>query len=381
VVDASPSNHWRWNTAMCRKQLNLTRKVSWFMLGAALSVIRADSQTPVTVAQLREYLSSKHVAQASDAEVADRLGSVLLTEQLTTMTLNEIQARTVLGPRATEQLALLAAESILKVPPATELPSLVAPDLASQREIAGRAVAYVDQAVHHLPDFLATRVTISFDDMQRPSRKGSRPKAVLHFMRETRHEIAYRNHQEASTAVADDDQPSLQEVFSTWGEFGPVLNMVLSPSFKDSLVWNRWQKDQDGGIVAVYRYTVPRAASHYAIDLCCYVHFHDRPGYHGEIYIVPSSGAIERITAAPEYGDDAPIEFSGIAIQYGHVDLGGRMYICPIRSVGISAIRIPDSTSDSGFVTTRFVNMVRFVNYHKFGSSSRIVPFGGPKPD
>lgn len=366
---------------MCRKQLNLTRKVFWFLLGAAVSVFPTHSQTPVTVAQLQEYLCSKQIAKVPDAEVADRLSSVLLTEQLTSMTLDEIQEKASLGPKASEQLALLAAQSALKVPPTKELLSLAVPDLVSQREIADRAIAYVDQAVDHLPDFLATRVTISYDDTPRESRQGSNPKAILHFIGETRREIAYRNYLETGNAVGNHNQPRIQDGSSTWGEFGPVLSMVLGHAFKDSLVWNRWQKDQDGGIVAVYRYAVPRAASHYVIDLCCYRYFHDQPGYHGEIYINFSTGAIERITAEPEYDDDAPIESSGIAIEYGRVDIGGSMYICPIRSVGISSIRIPDSTSDYSFVSTRFVNVVRFVNYHKFGSSSRIVSPGESKPN
>jgi hypothetical protein len=366
---------------MYRNQLKRTRKVFLFLLGAAVSGSPAEPQTPVTVAQLRQYLSSKQVSKASDVEVADRLGSVLLTEQLTSMTLNEIQAKMALGPKASEQLALLAAESALKVPPVNELPSLVQPDPGSQRQIAGRAIAYVDQTLDHLPDFLATRVTISFDDTPRTVSKGSNPKAILHFARETHREIAYRNHQEQSTVGADNLQ-SFQDAFSTWGEFGPVLNMVLRDTFKDSLIWDRWQKDQDGRVVAVYRYAVPRAASHYAIDLCCYpVHFHDQPGYHGEMYINPSTGAIDRITAEPEYEDNSPIESSGIAIQYSRVDIGGQIYVCPTNSIAISAIRTPDPTSDHGFVKTKFLNVVRFVNYHKFGSSSRIVSSGESKPD
>ena len=121
----------------------------------------------------------------------------------------------------------------------------------------------------------------------------------------------------------------LQDSFTTWGEFGPVLTMVLGDAFRDSLVWKRWQKSENGETVAVYGYTVPRAASHYAIDLCCDPSFRDQPGYHGEIYVDPSTGVIDRITAEPEYDESAPIKYSGIAIQYGRVNIEGRFYVCP----------------------------------------------------
>ena len=98
---------------------------------------------------------------------------MLLNEQLTSATLRDIEGKAQLGPKASEQLTILAAESALKVPPAKELPALAAPDVTAQREIADRAFTYIDQAVNHLPDFLATRVTISFDDKPWISRRGT----------------------------------------------------------------------------------------------------------------------------------------------------------------------------------------------------------------
>src|SRR5215469_17201945 len=83
-----------------------------------------------------------------------------------------------------------------------------------------------------------------------------------------------------------------------WGSSAPsspssstILRTVPSPT------WDRWETDPVHGGLAVFRYEVPRSASHHLVDFCCYrapedeasedeaqeLSFRDHPAYHGEV--------------------------------------------------------------------------------------------------
>ena len=91
------------------------------------------------------------------------------------------------------------------------------------------AIEYVDDALQHLPDFLALRTTDSFDNTpQQAGPKHGKPKAELRLVRESRREIAYRNGKEIVDSASTDPGNSQPESstftgFTTKGEFGPVL--------------------------------------------------------------------------------------------------------------------------------------------------------------
>jgi hypothetical protein len=346
--------------------------------------------TRVSVAQLEQYLTSKQASRESDSEVADRLESVELTEQLTARTLARIASERKVGPRTAEQLRLIAASSIFCAPPAAELPARAAPDQVEQGRMMDSAVEYVNGVLQRLPDFLAIRTTDTFDNTPKEgTSKHAKPKAELRLVLETRREIAYRNGQEAVGSAPDDSGKSPAESasasagFTTKGEFGSVLKTVLGDSFKGSVVWSRWQMSESGALVAVFHYSVPRLDSHYLVDFCCYGKSEDDPaqrnftyraGYHGELYVDPETGVVDRIALEAELTEDAPVMISETAVQYGHVDIGGKDYICPVHSVAVSQVHNPAMEVGDKIGPQRLVNVVRFSNYHKFASTLRIVP-------
>jgi hypothetical protein len=344
--------------------------------------------TRVTVAQLEQYLLSKEASKESDAAIADTLGAAELTEQMTESALARICSETRLGPKSSEQLDLLAASSIFNAPPAVELPATPAPDAIAQQQIIDSARNFVNVTLHQFPDFLASRVTRSFDDTpELTSSKHPEQKIQLHFVGESRRDVAFRSGQEAV-----DPKPEASENgefharvpfgLSTSGEFGPILRIVLTDSFQGNVVWTRWQNSAAGALLAVFHYSVPRAASHNLIDLCCYqrskfeaglLTFRDTPGYHGDIYIDPATGIIDRITVEAELREIDPVLASGIAVQYAQVDIGGRKYSCPIRGVAVSVVCNFQAESIDGVGRERHVNEVSFLNYHKFVSTARIL--------
>jgi hypothetical protein len=344
------------------------------LIAPAISV-RAQSR--VTVAQLQEFLTSRRAAKESDSDLAEQLSSVTLSQQLTQTTLSRLLAGSNIGPKTAGQLQLLAFASIFNAPPPAELPASAAPDSAAQQKMIAAAVNYVNTSLHQLPDFLATRDTLSFANTPGQSdRKHVKPKATMHIVRESHREIAYRNGREVA------DAGSAASGFTTWGEFGPILKTVLGDSFAGSVIWVRWQTSESGVPVAVFRFSVPKDASHYLVDFCCYrkaeddpmeYPFRARPGYHGELYVDLATGVIDRITLQADLNDDDPVTTSGIAVQYGKVEIGGKNYICPTQGIAVSDVHNLVMESVDHIGPEKHINVVRFLNYHKFGSTSRIL--------
>lgn len=345
--------------------------VAFFVLPIPLG-----AQVGVTVAQLQRFLTSKQAAKESDADLAIQLSSVVLSEQLTPVTLSRLLAEADIGPKIAEQLQLLAFASVFNPPPRVEIPNAPLPDSAARQRIISAAVSYVNTTLHQLPDFLATRTTLSFEKtLAQKGPKHPRPKTTMQLARRSNHEVAYLNGREMK------DPNSTDSGLTTWGEFGPILKTVFADSFVGNVEWIRWQSSETGTLLAVFRFSVPQSASHYLIDFCCYrkskedpqeYSFRYKPGYHGELYIDPATGAIDRITLQSELTDADPVTASSIAVQYGHVDIGGKNYVCPIQGIAVSEVHNLVMESD-GVGLEKHINVVQFLNYHKFGSTSRIL--------
>ena len=102
--------------------------------------------------------------------------------------------------------------------------------------------------------------------------------------------------------------------------------------------------------------------------------------YHGEIAINSATGTILRLTVMAESDPSLPIIRGDIMVQYGPVEIGGKTYICPVKSVSVAEGRtaIVRQERIQGTSTSRaetiLLNDVAFGNYHVFRSESRIVP-------
>jgi len=74
----------------------------------------------------------------------------------------------------------------------------------------------------------------------------------------------------------------------------------------------------------------------------------------------------------------AVVSGAGIAIEYAATDIGGRSYICPVRSVSMLHAHTEQksgaisATNHEGPVKT-FLNDVRFSNYRRFGSETKVL--------
>jgi len=366
--------------------------LAFILSGSAVPVL---AMHPVTVAQLEQMLLQQRSAHKSDSSIVQELSEVKLSEELTAPTLKRITAESEAGPQTAQALDLLADESALLAPPAAEIPADPRPDMAAQRNLFTAAVDYVVKTIRSLPDFLAVRETRSFDDSPLViGRAGFAPLTPLHLVGTFRRDITYREGKEvieAGEVAAKSKSESGPAGLTTWGEFGPVLAIILGDSLKGRVTWSRWEQGPTGR-VAVFHYAVPQAGSNYHVDFCCAwqefnrvgepkpMSYHGTPGYHGELYLDPSTGAIMRVTLEAELSPDTIIRRAAISVQYGPVEIGGANYICPIRSIAISQdMARPGIASEDAVPLTR-INETDFVGYHRFGSASRILAGNDAQP-
>jgi VWFA-related protein len=369
-------------------------RIAALVLIMIASALPAFATQTLTVAQLEQMLARQRSERKSDSSTAHDLTEVTLTEELTGPTLKRITADAGPGPQTTQALELLADESALLAPPEAEIPTDPKPDMNAQRAMLTGAINYVVTTLRHLPDFLAVRETRSFDDSPLLiSHTGYAPIAPMHLVGTFQRDITYRDGKEvnqAEKAAAKHKNEEGPTGLTTWGEFGPVLTTVLADAVKGRITWSRWEQTP-AGRAAVYHYSVPSAISHYHVDYCCAwqqlslqlegrptedqptLSYHGTPGYHGDLYIDPSTGVILRLTLEAELDASAIIRRAAMSVQYGSVEIGGTNYNCPLNGIAISQVMDRVGTVVGGAPPQTRVNETTFIGYHRFGTTMRIL--------
>ena len=373
------------------------RKLAFFLLMLVMTA-PACAVRRITVDQLQQVLASEH--GKPDARVAQLLSSFELDERLDGERLANWQSE-MPGPESRRALVLLADLSAFMIPPPSEIPATAPPDLATQRELISAVVDYATKATHQLPNFLATRDTIRFEDNPPSTRADSSliPYKPLHAVQRLSATVVYRDGQEVDSGrnPAGQSQPSAQGLITS-GEFGPVIGTVLVDAAQGKLTWSHWEKGARGP-VAIFRYIVPRNESHYEVKFCCVSGesidgvVARKTGFHGEMAIDPASGAIMRLTLRADLGPADKIVRADILVEYGPVDIGGQTYICPVKSISISVAPAPPAQmldlrhnafaeealkGDRSPGLQTKLNDVVFDQYHVFRTEARV--FTGDTP-
>ncbi len=343
----------------------------------------------LTVAQLEEVIRR----QAADSGLPRRLGDMELTERL--MPGRRAQLLALLhDDRGREALTALADISEFLPPPAGEALADPFPGREAVSDLLKRTVDYVADATHKLPDFFAARTAIAYQEPQIRDDSPCHPPAPEQPLRvafTARSTVHYRNGDEVVEAEKTRHKKLLNQrehALDTHGIFGPVLAAVLAAATdrKSTLTWSRWERTEQGKL-AVFRFLIP--FSIFKITHCCLPEgdgtkvYHATPGYRGEFAVDPGSGAIMRMAIEADLREDrdprSPLIRSAQLIEYGPVEIGGKRYICPQRSVSVVRGRTNVVMYDWGIPFIVFgpfetlVNDFTFSEYHKFGSESRIL--------
>jgi hypothetical protein len=337
----------------------------------------------VTVKDVQRILTEDK--NERDAQVAHRLSGLALTQRMSDATLGSLE-KSVPGKKSRWALIALADASVFLDPEPADLIPQAPPDLDEQRHIGTLTGEYLVRTLPKLPDFYATRTTVRFaDDVRRANHaKATSPyDSSWRELSSSNAIVAYRDGKEVVNPREWGKHPSRphDRGLITRGTFGPILSIVIEDAAHGEMIWDHWERGSTGNL-AVFSYRVPESQSHYSVG------FHGPSGdtgaegrpteYHGEVAIDPASGTIMRVTLQADQPFGSPILRSDIMVQYGPVEIGGKIYTCPVRSVSISldaagltvGLGPFDRPATPGIP---LLNDVTFGDYHLFRSESRIL--------
>lgn len=345
----------------------------------------------VTVEQLDEIL--QRASEEGDEELAQRLKGMELSERMSNSKLASWLHR-LHGRQSKGALTVLADMSVYLAPPDSEILHTPPPEFESQAQMLKRTVQYLVKVLPMLPDFYAMRTLAQYDQRmpEKIAWKTASADQSLHESITEKATLFYRNSHEEQIIHKRKDKAGSTKDLSFIGIFGPVLNRVLhdAGSSANGLAWSRWEHGAEGDD-AVFQYSVHMDDPSYEVVSCCLRNsnvFRTRPEYHGELTIDPETGAVLRLTmesapgwiVEPNLTPIQPVKATGMMLEYGPVQLGGKTLICPVRSVIALRNRVVRDIDFGGnrsavygpYETT--MDDIAFSDYHKFGSESRILP-------
>ena len=339
------------------------------LIGRAPAMVDRNAKHQVTVAELASVVEA--TKSRPDGEAAKEIEHLQLTERLSSLKLPGLMEK-LPGDKARAALMGVGDASVFLAPPNDEIPKLPDPDVAEQRQILSRAVDYLKTTLPKLPNFYAKRVTTSFE---RVTMDADYANGVLRRVGQFTATVLFRDGDEVVRAVGAQEQGLV-----THGTFGPILTTVILDAAHSRTEWSRWELGPNGPM-AVFRLQVPQKESHYEVSFPDAMRGGGAAGvmaptaYHGEIGIDPKSGAILRLVQVADPESGSSMHLADVMVEYGAVEIGGKPYTCPVRSVSIS---VGDVVSFmNGAEEMREVlrlNDVIFSDYHVFRSEMRIVP-------
>jgi VWFA-related protein len=346
----------------------------------------------VTLHDLQRILDAAN--EKHDGELTKQLSGLELTERLSSSQLSLWMNR-LRGKKSAAALATLADESVFLDPPASEILSDPAPDPDTQRQMLSRTANYLREVLPKLPDFFATRTTTEFEQPSVKERDTWKTALADQSLRQAVTEKAtllYRSGREEQDAQTKRGSPIAQRKNLNFiGAFGPLLGSVFMDGTRgtNQLIWDHWFRGENER-EAVFRYTV-REDPHYKVEHCCLAGgktFMTSAEYFGELSINPETGAILRLTIEsepgwvrqPDLNPVLPVKRAMVMVEYGPVEIGGKKYICPQRSVvlmrarTVRTITFWDEIFDIYAPYETLLNDVAYSEYHKFGSETRMLP-------
>lgn len=385
------------------------RKLTLLLLLSAMAM-PASAAKRITVEQLEHTLTA--LQGKTDSEIARQIYGLELSERLSAAKLAQWE-KELQGSESRQALVALTDQSAFFDPPPAENPATAVPDADSQRRLLQQASQRVAETLSKLPNFFAERKIKLFEDT--PATETPTSMTPLYVSYRPLHQVArfsatvlYRDRKEVvdwgetKNDAADETPLGLL----TSGEFGPILQMVLADAGQGKLSWSHWEQGAAGS-EAVFRYSVPRGKSHYQIQFCCIpagsTHvYKEYSGYQGEITLDAINGTIHRLTLQADLKPPDPMTKANLMVEYGPVEIGGKTYICPVRSIAFALAqqqarpRFSPMASESGFgglhesadetgpapesrLQTLLID-VTFEKYHMFRSESRILVDDNPGP-
>jgi VWFA-related protein len=353
----------------------------------------AQTVTNITSEQLGPLLAS--LQGESDEKVARQLSGLLLTDRPDSTTVASWHA-VLHGKNARQQLTALTDTAVFRPPTPSIIVADPPPDAPRQQQMISSTADYLAKTIPKLPNFYARRTTNRYQDTP-PLNEGHIQIAYepLHLAQTTEETVLYRGGSEiVDSGIASHKKQKIGDrTLITYGTFGPILTLARDVlATPTTLRWARWEQDA-GRKRAVFSYSVPAQKSGYNVSACCLPDGDGTSGfdmtapYHGEVSIDPTSGAVVRLEALADLGAFVPLFRSDIVVEYGPVEIGGKIYMCPVKSVSVMTSRsiMFFREGDEGFRTfgpyATTMNDIIFDSYHMFRAESRILAGVNPSVD
>jgi hypothetical protein len=383
------------------------------VLVLALAATPAWCAKKVTVAELKDTLASMHRDNKGDADVANALKQLELSEELTRSVMNDVVAD-VPGPLSTEQIYVLEARSAMLAPPPSDIPTAAAPDAAAQKAILDKTADYVSKSYGALPGLAATKTTIRFQDNVEAAAPSSgihgsasdvstgssfvSPYQFIHYINSTDAQVV-SDHGAERLPAGKDKTPWGANKMIALQEPDPSLGAVFAEAQgAGDFKWLRWET-VNGKQAAVYSFDVPKKKAHFAVNVCCFpdvsqtgvasfssasassargsggggakgnfqtnTNWNDYKTsvpYHGELFIDPDSGIVVRMITEAELKPSEVVHQVDERIDYGPVTVGGKMLVLPIKTIVDTEV-VPNG--DSGAAGRYSVRRTLFTSEYK----------------
>jgi VWFA-related protein len=334
----------------------------------------------LTVAQLEQILQAGHGGNS----VAGQLSALVLTDRLSHTKLQSLLAE-VHDKKLRKSLEMIADESTFLDPPSAEISADPPPDQTEQLRMLTAAADYLGRVIPTLPNFFATRTAVYYREVAPyPRLNETNVSEPLHAEQQSKETVLYRKGEEIVSSASPHTGTEVYPL-RTYGTFGPILKVLQAVSKSSGdFTWGWWEKNTNGRR-ALFRFRITGTPT---LDLigCCYPNGSNdaRIGIsadaRGELVIDPGTGAILRVQTESDLPGFVPTKRSDMMVSYGPVEIGGKTYIVPLRSVNIwrgrSVAILPQW--DVGFAAwgpyETQMNVFTFNQYHVFRGNARILP-------
>lgn len=389
------------------------KRFGWILI-VLLATTPAWCAKTVTVAQLEEMLSSMHDQKKSDAEAANALKQVELSEELTRAKMNSFVSL-VAGPLSTEQIYVLEAHSATLPPPAADLPSTSAPDDAAQKAIIGKAADYVSKTYTQLPALTAKKTTVRFQDNVEAAAASSglaggakdvsvgssfvSASQAIHYINSTESTVASQHGAELVPTEKDKTPWGANRMIVVTDPI-PSLGLVF-PEAQESgtLKFLRWQT-VNGKPAAVFTFEVAKKKAHFPVNVCCFpdvsaagkanfasasvgsltgssggatgnfqtsTSWHPYKAsvpYHGQLFIEPETGTVVRMITMADLKQTDVVHQVDTRVDYIPLTVDGKPLVLTAKTyVETEVVPNGDSGSAGKFSIRRTLFSSEYQNY------------------
>ncbi len=373
------------------------KRLGWILV-LLMTASPAWAAKKVTVQQLKDLLASMQQYNKTDAEVANQLKEIEMSEELTGSAAYSLKSY-LPGPHSGAQVEILKEQSAFLAPPASDLPAAPAPDAAAQQAILTKAADFASKVYAQNPHLSVTKTTLRFED---------------HVI--TTDSVGFHNNnmilspiqlvdQQVDPVETDKgvEQAAVSRDKTKWGENGEISEGEPGTNLRDifaevlssgKISWLRWQMIE-GRKTAVFTFDVEQDKSRFDVSYCCFPKtttatnvasvslvpmvgtiqsvstwepFKKVVGYHGEFFINPDTGLVVRVITRADMKPTDLVTREDKRIDYGPVAVGGKQYLLPRVSI-TAAETAPNGDNNTATYTMRHTFLLAsYQNYKLAGA-------------